>query len=121
MESSPDNPNPHRYQRLNLSGKYRFTIFIILAISSILGGLIPYYVAFSGDKFLKISYKQPHNSSWIVIVGVRVPLIAGAKNELKNFVIVMISGKVIKDTVRVIFSSWILPFIFSSWRSIDLT
>jgi hypothetical protein len=41
-------------------------------------------------------------------------MIAGAKRyNLKNFTIVMISGKVFKATAIVFFSSWILPFIFS--------
>jgi membrane protein YqaA with SNARE-associated domain len=119
---------------LLLSGKDRFTIFIILAISSILGGLIAYYIGFSGNKLLKILYKKPRKkhedktgallerygwliiffSPWIPIVGDLVPVIAGAKKyDLKNFVIVMMSGKVFKASAIVIFSSWILPFIFS--------
>ena len=44
---------------LLLNGKDRFTIFIILAISSILHGLIGYYICFSGNKFLKVFYKSP--------------------------------------------------------------
>ncbi len=119
---------------LLLNGKDRFTIFIILAVSSILGGLIAYYIGFSGNKFLRILYKKPPKkhedktavllerygwliiflSPWIPIVGDLVPTIAGAKKyDLKNFVIVMTSGKVFKASVIVIFSSWILPFIFS--------
>jgi membrane protein YqaA with SNARE-associated domain len=119
---------------LLLSGKDRFTIFIILAISSTLGGLVAYYIGFSGNKLLKIFYKKPRKkdedktgallerygsliiffSPWIPIVGDLVPMIAGAKKyDLKDFVIVMMSGKVFKTAAVVIFSSWILPFIFS--------
>jgi membrane protein YqaA with SNARE-associated domain len=42
MECYLDNPNPY-----------------ILAISSILGGLITYYIGFSGNKFLNVLYKKP--------------------------------------------------------------
>ena len=119
---------------LLLSGKDKFIIFVILAISSIVGGFIAYYIGFSGNKFLKILYKKPRKkhedkmsallerygwliiffSPWIPIVGDIIPMIAGAKKyDLKNFIIVMISGKLFKAIAIVFFSSWILPFIFS--------
>ena len=119
---------------LLLSGKDKFIVFVTLAISSIVGGFMAYYIGFSGNKFVKILYKKPHKrhedktgallerygwlviffSPWIPIVGDIIPMIAGAKRyNLKNFTIVMISGKVVKATAIVFFSSWILPFIFS--------
>ena len=119
---------------LLLSGKDKFIIFVILAISSIVGGFIAYYIGFSGNKFLKTLYKKPRKkhedktrallerygwliiffSPWIPIVGDIIPMIAGAKKyDLKNFIIVMISGKLFKAIAIVFFSSWILPFIFS--------
>ena len=52
-------PTELTVRALLLSGKDRFPIFIILAISSILHGLIGYYICFSGNKFLKIFYKSP--------------------------------------------------------------
>jgi membrane protein YqaA with SNARE-associated domain len=118
---------------LLLSGKDKFTVFVTLAISSIVGGFMAYYIGFSGNKFVKIFYKKPHKkhedktrallerygwliiffSPWIPIVGDIIPMIAGAKRyNLKNFTIVMISGKVFKATAIVFLSSWILPFIF---------
>ncbi|MFL6377640.1 MAG: YqaA family protein, partial [Nitrososphaeraceae archaeon] len=98
------------------------------------GGFIAYYIGFSGNKFLKILHKKPRKkyedtsgallerygwliiffSPWIPIVGDIVPMIAGAKRyNLKNFIIVMITGKVFKATAIIFFSSWILPSIFS--------
>ena len=44
---------------LLLSGKDKFIVFIILAISSIVGGFIAYYIGFSGNKFVKMLYKKP--------------------------------------------------------------
>jgi membrane protein YqaA with SNARE-associated domain len=117
---------------LLLSGKDKFIVFVILAISSIVGGFIAYYIGFSGNKFVKVLYKKPRKkhedktsallerygwliiffSPWIPVVGDIIPMIAGAKKyDLKNFVIVMVSGKVFKASVIVFFSSWILPFI----------
>ena len=107
-------PTELKITSLLLSGKVRFTIFIVLAISSILGGLIDYYIGFSGNKFLKILYKKPRKKhedkaaalveryGWLMIflspsipiVEDLVPIIAGAKKyDLKNFVIVMTPGK----------------------------
>ena len=119
---------------LLLSGKDKFIVFVTLAISSIVGGFMAYYIGFSGNKFVKIFHKKPHKrhedrtgallerygwliiffSPWIPIVGDIIPMIAGAKRyNLKNFIIVMISGKVFKAIAIVFFSSWILPHIFS--------
>jgi membrane protein YqaA with SNARE-associated domain len=119
---------------LLLAGKSKLIIFAVLTISSIIGGFIAYYIGFSGNKFLKILHKKPRKrhedrtvvllerygwliiffSPWIPIVGDIVPIIAGAKRyNLKNFIIVMITGKVFKAVAIVFFSSWILPFIFS--------
>jgi membrane protein YqaA with SNARE-associated domain len=45
---------------LLLSGKDKFIVFVTLAISSIVGGFMAYYIGFSGNKFVKIFYKKPH-------------------------------------------------------------
>lgn len=119
---------------LLLAGKGKLIVFVVLTIGSIVGGFIAYYIGFSGNKFLKILHKKPRKkyedtsgallerygwliiffSPWIPIVGDIVPMIAGAKRyNLKNFIIVMITGKVFKAMAIIFFSSWILPFIFS--------
>ena len=119
---------------LLLAGKSKVMVFTVLTISSVVGGFIGYYIGLSGNKFLKILHKKPRKkqedrtrdllerygwliiffSPWIPVVGDIIPIIAGAKKyNLKNFVIVMISGKVVKAMAIVFFSSWILPFIFS--------
>jgi membrane protein YqaA with SNARE-associated domain len=119
---------------LLLAGESKLIIFIILTIGSIGGALIAYYIGFTGNKFLKILHKKPRKkhevktgallerygwliiffSPWIPVVGDIVPMIAGAKRySLKNFIIVMITGKVFKAIAIIFFSSWVLPFIFS--------
>jgi membrane protein YqaA with SNARE-associated domain len=106
----------------------------VLTISSIVGGFIAYSIGFSGNKFLKVLHKKPRKkhedrtgvllerygwiiiffSPWIPVIGDIVPIIAGAKRyNLKNFIIVMIAGKLFKAIAIVFFSSWVLPFIFS--------
>src|SRR5919198_389726 len=119
---------------LLLAGKSKLIIFAVLTISSIIGGFIAYSIGFSGNKFLKVLHKKPRKkhedrtgvllerygwiiiffSPWIPVIGDIVPMIAGAKRyNLRNFIIVMLTGKVLKATAIIFFSSWILPFIFS--------
>jgi membrane protein YqaA with SNARE-associated domain len=118
---------------LLLSGQNRIMIFVVLIISSIIGGFIAYYVGYSGNKFLKYLQKKRKKSEeditllllerygwviiflspWIPILGDLIPIIAGAKKyNFQIFVIAMMSGKTLKAIAIVFFSSWILPLIF---------
>ena len=118
---------------LLLSGQSKTMVFIVLVISSVIGGFIAYYVGYSGNRFLRRLHKVPKKheedrthlllekygwmiiffSPWIPIIGDLIPIIAGAKKyNFKIFIITMISGKALKAIAIVFFSSWILPLIF---------
>jgi membrane protein YqaA with SNARE-associated domain len=109
------NPTELTITALLLSGKDRFLIFIILAISSIPPGLIAYYICFSGNKFLKILYKKPckkHKDKTAASGTIRLANYTSfsmntyrgrsrtndcrsKEHDLKNFGIVMKPGKVL--------------------------
>jgi membrane protein YqaA with SNARE-associated domain len=118
---------------LLLSGQSKTLVFIVLVISSIIGGFIAYYLGYSGNRFLRRLHKVPNKheeirthlllekygwiiiffSPWIPIIGDLIPIIAGAKKyNFKIFIITMISGKTLKAIAIIFFSSWILPLIF---------
>ena len=118
---------------LLLAGQSKTNIFIVLVLSSIIGGFIAYYIGYSGNRFFRKLHKAPNKrtedrtlillekygwlviflSPWIPVLGDVIPIIAGAKRyNLEVFSIAMISGKAFKAIVIVFFSSWILPMIF---------
>jgi membrane protein YqaA with SNARE-associated domain len=118
---------------LLLSGQSKTMVFIVLVISSVIGGFIAYYLGYSGNRFLRRLHKVPNKreeirthlllekygwiiiffSPWIPIIGDLIPIIAGAKKyNFRIFIITMISGKTLKAIAILFFSSWILPLIF---------
>jgi membrane protein YqaA with SNARE-associated domain len=118
---------------LILAGESKLLVFIILSISSILGGFIAYYIGYSGNRFMGRFYKKPNKknqdrsllllekygwiilffSPWIPIMGDFIPIIAGVKKyNFKTFGLVIILGKAVKALAIVFFSTWILPFFF---------
>lgn len=126
-------PTEFTISGLLLAGESKINVFAILAISSIIGGFIGYYIGFSGNKILKWLHRKPSRkhedrstlllekygwiiiffSPWIPILGDFIPIIAGGKRyDLKKFSIAIVSGKTVKALAIVFFSSWILPLLF---------
>ena len=118
---------------LILAGESKLLVFIILTISSILGGFIAYYIGYSGNKFIRRLHKSPSKRSqdrsllllekygwiilffspWIPIMGDFIPIIAGVKKyNFELFSIAIVLGKAVKALAIVFFSSWILPLFF---------
>ena len=120
---------------LLLAGQSKTVIFTILAIGSVIGGLVAYCIGYGGGKFLSRFGRSPTRSSenrsisllkkygwvilfispWIPIVGDSIPIIAGVtKYNFRLFSIAIISGKLVKAVAIVFFGSLILPLIFPS-------
>ncbi|MDQ3835503.1 MAG: VTT domain-containing protein [Thermoproteota archaeon] len=102
---------------LLLAGHSKEVIFIVLAISSIMGGFLAYYIGTGGNKLFNKLHKRPTEKdneqgrkilakygwiaiffcSWIPVVSDIVPMVAGAKKyDFKKFAISMAAGKTVK-------------------------
>jgi membrane protein YqaA with SNARE-associated domain len=98
-------------------GTNKLIIAIILGSSSIIGGIIAYYIGASGNKVFSRLHKKPKQDqeehghkllnkygwlvifgcSWIPILGDVIPIIAGTKRyDFKKFFIAMSVGKMLK-------------------------
>jgi len=104
-------------------------IFLVLNISSIIGGFIAYYIGYN-IKLLRKLRKAPDKkyerkslsmmnkygwavviffSPWLPIIGDVASIIAGTqKYDLKKYTLAMVAGKTIKSIAIVFFSSWVL-------------
>ena len=103
---------------LLLAGESKVTVFVVLTVSSVIGGFIAYYIGLGGNKFFRILHKKPSPKSersgyeilakygwvaiffcsWIPILGDVIPIVAGAKRyDFGKFAISMSVGKMIKD------------------------
>ena len=119
---------------LILNGESKVSIFVVLAVSSIAGGFLAYYVGRSGNMLFRRFSPKPKKSSeersyallkkygwiaiflspWIPVFGDVVPIIAGTKQyNFTKFAIAMSVGKAIKVLAIVYFSSLLVPIIFS--------
>ena len=104
-------------------------IFIVLNISSIIGGFIAYYIGYNVKylrKLRKATDKKYERKSlsmmnkygwavviffspWLPIIGDVASIIAGTQRyDIKKYTLAMIAGKTIKAIVIVFFSSWVL-------------
>ena len=93
------------------------SVFIVLAISSIIGGFLAYYVGKGGNKLVHKLHKKPTDKdndrghmlltkygwiaiffcSWIPVLGDVIPIVAGAKKyDFRKFAISMAAGKTVK-------------------------
>jgi membrane protein YqaA with SNARE-associated domain len=110
---------------LLVGGENQFIITIVLITGSSIGGLINYFIGFGGNKlFLKFrkkknnkdsnDHKKSHRildkfgwsaiffSSWIPVIGDLILISGGARKlEFKKFVLLMITGKIVKSTIVV--------------------
>ena len=104
-------------------------IFLVLNISSIIGGFIAYYIGYN-IKLLRKLRKAPDKkyerkslsmmnkygwavviffSPWLPIISDVASIIAGTqKYDLKKYTLAMVAGKTIKSIAIVFFSSWVL-------------
>jgi len=102
---------------LLLAGHSKESVFIVLAISSIMGGFLAYYIGTGGDTLFHKLHKKPTKKdndqghkllakygwiaiffcSWIPVVSDVIPIVAGAKKyDFKKFAISMAAGKTVK-------------------------
>jgi membrane protein YqaA with SNARE-associated domain len=115
------------------SGYGKLPVFLVLAISSTVGGFLGYYVGRSGNKLFQIFKGKPNKrnedygdgilrkygwiaifgSSWIPIIGDLIPIIAGTKKyNLQRFAIALAIGKVTKAIAIVYLSSYLATRFF---------
>src|ERR671932_2687264 len=113
---------------LLLAGDSRESVFVVLAISSIIGGFMAYYIGAGGKKLFHKVYKRQTEKdsaqsgellskygwiaiffcSWIPVLGDVIPIVAGAKKyNFKKFAIAMSAGKAIKVLAIVYISSFL--------------
>lgn len=114
-------------------GEDRTIVYIVLTVSSIIGGFIAYYLGRTGNKIFKHFHRTPKKkdeersheillkygwiaiffSSWIPILGDVIPIVAGTKKyDFKRFAIAMSTGKAAKALAIVYFSSLIASKFF---------
>ena len=118
---------------LILAGEDKIAVFVVLTIGSIIGGLLAYYIGYSGSKLFKKLHVSPKKeradrvvkllaryglimiffAPWIPIFGDVITIIAGStKYDMGRFIVAMTTGKTLKAAAIVYVSSWILPMIF---------
>lgn len=114
-------------------GENKLSVFTILALSSILGGILAYYLGRSGNKLFKYFFKNPKMQdeqkshdllskygwlaiflcSWIPILGDIIPIVAGTKKyNFTKFLIAMSAGKLIKVIAIVYISGLVTSKFF---------
>lgn len=103
-------------------------VFTVLALGSIIGGFLAYYIGVSGKTVFARLHKKPNKHdeershalfikygwlaiflcSWIPILGDIIPIVAGAKQyDFWKFAVVMPAGKLIKIAAIIYFSSFV--------------
>ena len=115
---------------LLLGGINATDIFLVLNISSIIGGFIAYYIGYN-VRFLRKLRKTPDKkyerkslsmmnkygwavviffSPWLPVIGDVASIIAGTQRyDIKKYTLAMVAGKTIKSVAIVFLSSWVLP------------
>ncbi|HEV2193858.1 MAG TPA: VTT domain-containing protein [Nitrosopumilaceae archaeon] len=123
-------PTEATVSALLLGGVNPIDVFLVLTISSIIGGYIAYYIGYNG-RLLKRFRKTPEKyeqksvsimsrygwatiiffSPWIPIIGDVVSIVAGTKKyNIVKYTIMMTTGKTVK-AVAIVF----LSFYFIQW------
>ena len=108
-------------------------VFVVLAVSTYLGGFVGYILGRSGNKlfnFLKGSPKMDEvnkidnmlrkygwiaivGSAWVPVVGDFIPIVAGTKKwDISKFAIALSIGKTTRAIAIVYFSSFLIGGIF---------
>jgi len=125
-------PTEATISALLLGGVNPVDVFLVLTISSIIGGYIAYYIGYNG-RLLKKLKKTPEKyqqksvgimskygwatviffSPWIPIIGDVVSIVAGTKKySIVKYTITMTTGKTVK-AVAIVF----LSYNFINWLS----
>ena len=115
------------------AGQDPLIVFVVLAVSTYLGGFVGYILGRSGNKlfnFLKGSPKMDEvnkidnmlrkygwiaivGSAWIPVVGDFIPIVAGTKKwDISKFAIALSIGKTTRAIAIVYFSSFLIGGIF---------
>lgn len=115
------------------AGQDPLIVFVVLAVSTYLGGFVGYILGRSGNKFfnfLKGSPKKDEEnkidntlrkygwiaivgSAWVPVVGDFIPIVAGTKKwDISKFVIALSIGKTTRALAIVYFSSFLIEGIF---------
>jgi membrane protein YqaA with SNARE-associated domain len=122
---------------LLLGGANSVDVFLVLTISSIIGGYIAYYLGYNG-RLLKKIRKTPEKkyeqksvnimtkygwatiiffSPWIPIFGDVVSIVAGTKKyNIVKYTIAMTTGKAVKAVAVVFFSVHFVHWVVSIFR-----
>jgi membrane protein YqaA with SNARE-associated domain len=111
------------------AGQDPFIVFVVLAVSTYLGGFVGYILGRSGNKlfnFLKGSPKKDEEnkidnilrkygwiaivgSAWVPVVGDFIPIVAGTKKwDISKFAIALSIGKITRALAIVYFSSFLI-------------
>ena len=130
----PSQPNSRR-SALLATGENVYQVFVTLTVGSIIGGVIAYYLGYTGNtlshrmrKITRINDQKSQRSyallakygwvlifisPWIPVGGDVIPIIAGIKKyDLKKFIVAMAIGKAIKAAAIVYFLAFILVTFF---------
>jgi membrane protein DedA with SNARE-associated domain len=120
-----------------LAGHSKESVFIVLTISSIIGGFLAYYIGTGGNTLFHKLHKKPTEKdndrghklltkygcigiffcSWIPVLGDVIPIVAGAKKyDFKKFAISMAAGKAVKVFAIV----YILGVITGSFFGVEM-
>lgn len=117
------------------TGENVYQVFVTLTVGSIIGGVIAYYLGYTGNtlshrmrKITRINDQKSQRSyallakygwvlifisPWIPVGGDVIPIIAGIKKyDLKKFIVAMAIGKAIKAAAIVYFLAFILVTFF---------
>ena len=115
------------------AGQDPLIVFVVLAVSTYLGGFVGYILGRSGNKlfnFLKGSPRKDEEnkiddilrkygwiaivgSAWVPVVGDFIPIVAGTKKwDISKFVIALSIGKTTRALAIVYFSSFLIEGIF---------
>jgi membrane protein YqaA with SNARE-associated domain len=123
-------PTEATISALLLGGVNPIDVFLVLTISSIIGGYIAYYIGYNGRLLRKLrkapeKYQQKSInimtrygwatiiffSPWIPIIGDVVSIVAGTKKyNIVKYTIMMTTGKTVK-AIAIVF----LSFHFTQW------
>jgi membrane protein YqaA with SNARE-associated domain len=117
------------------AGHNRLIIFIVLAISTYIGGFIGYWIGRSGNRIFRSLSGKPKKeeeqrtqsllhrygwmaivaSAWVPIVGDFIPIVAGTKKyDLRKFAIGLSIGKISRAIAVVYLSSFLIGNLLGS-------
>jgi membrane protein YqaA with SNARE-associated domain len=117
---------------LLLTGQSTNLVFIVMAVGSVLGGVISYVIGYDGSKIFNLLYKKQKRkhyeksltlltkygwgviliAAWIPILGDIVTVIAGVKKyDFKKFAVAITLGKISHVFVIVYFSNLVFHYL----------